>query len=136
MRKKSILKSVKVAAISMACLMISGSIMAAAMPEMAKGSNYCSTCHKVDGKSIGPSWMDISKFYNGKMERSTSGKTVQEAVGGVPVERFLIRKISAGGHGNWGSQPMLANDNVYNQPNELKQKQINELIDYILSLAK
>jgi len=135
-REESILKAVKVTAMSIACLMLANTVMAMEMPELARGSNYCSVCHKVDAKSIGPSWMDISKFYNGKMEHSTSGKTVQEAVGGVPVEQFLIKKISAGGHGNWGSQPMLANDNVYNVPNELKQKQIKELVDYILSLDK
>ncbi len=136
MRKKSMLKTVKVAAMSLACLLITNSVMAAEMPEMARGSNYCSTCHKVEGKSVGPSWMEISKFYNGKMARSTSGKSVQDAIGDVPVEQFLIRKVSAGGHGNWGNQPMLANDNVYNKPTELKQKQIKELVEYILSLAK
>ena len=136
MREGSILKPIKVAAISMAFLMVSNSIFAAEMPEMARGSNYCTVCHKLAEKSVGPSWMDISEFYNGKMERSTSGKTVQEAVGDVPVEQFLIKKISTGGHGNWGSQPMLANDNVYHQTNELKQKQIKDLVDYILALAK
>jgi cytochrome c551/c552 len=48
----------------------------------------------------------------------------------------LIKKVSVGGHGNWGAQPMLANDNVYNQPSEAKQQDIKELVAYILSLAK
>lgn len=117
-------------------LIASGSTLAATMPEMAKKNNYCSVCHKIDEKSIGPSWMDISKFYNGKMQRTTSGKTVQEATGGAPVEKFLVKKISTGGHGNWGDQSMLANDNVYNQPTEGKQREIKELVEYVLALAK
>ena len=130
--KKSIIASI----LATAGLMVSGSILAADMPDMAKKNNYCSVCHKVDEKSIGPSWMEISKFYNGKAEHSTSGKTVQQATNGMPVEDFLVKKISAGGHGNWGSQPMLANDNVYNQPTPAKQKDIKQLVVYVLSLAK
>jgi cytochrome c551/c552 len=130
------MKNIYFSVISIICLMVSTSIMAADMPELAKKNNYCSVCHKVDAKSIGPSWLDISKFYNGKTERSTSGKTVQEATGGLPVDQFLIKKVSVGGHGNWGAQPMLANDNVYNQPSEAKQQDIKELVAYILSLAK
>jgi cytochrome c551/c552 len=130
------MKNIYFSLIATICLMISTSIMAADMPELAKKNNYCSVCHKVDAKSIGPSWTDISKFYNGKTERTTSGKTVQEATGGIPVDQFLIKKVSTGGHGNWGTQPMLANDNVYNQPSEAKQQDIKELVTYILSLAK
>ena len=130
------MKKIYVSVIAMIGLMISANIMAADMPALAKKGNYCSVCHKVDEKSIGPSWMDISKFYNGKTPKTTSGKTVQEATGGMPVEEFLIKKVSTGGHGNWGSQPMLANDNVYNRPSEAKQQDIKELVAYILSLAK
>ena len=130
------MKNIYFSVISIICLMVSTSIMAADMPELAKKNNYCSVCHKVDAKSIGPSWLDISKFYNGKTERSTSGKTVQESSWGLPVDQFLIKKVSVGGHGNWGAQPMLANDNVYNQPSEAKQQDIKELVAYILSLAK
>jgi cytochrome c len=130
------MKSKIVGVIALAGLMVSGSILAADMPEMAKKNNYCSICHKIDEKSIGPSWMDISKFYNGKMDKTTSGKTVAEATGGMPVEEFLIKKISIGGHGNWGNQPMLANDNVYKQTTEAKQQDIKALVEYVLGLAK
>ncbi len=117
-------------------LMVSSSVLASDMPEMAKNNNYCSICHKIDAKSIGPSWTEISKFYNGKIEHTTSGMTLQQATGGMPVEKFLIKKISTGGHGNWGNQPMIANDNVYKQTTEAKQKDIKELVQYILLLAK
>ncbi len=117
-------------------LMTSGSILATDMPEMAKKGNYCAVCHKIDEKSIGPSWMEISKFYNGKMDRTPSGKTVKDATGGMPVEEFLIKKISMGGHGNWGNQPMLANDYVYKQTTEVKQRDIKALVEYVLNLAK
>lgn len=130
------MKTIYVSMIAIAGLLVSEAILADNMPEMAKKNNYCSVCHKVNEKSIGPSWMEISKFYNGKMERTTSGKTVQEATGGMPVEQFLIQKISIGGHGNWGTQSMLAIDNVYNRPTEIKQHDIRELVDYVLKLAK
>jgi cytochrome c551/c552 len=80
--------------------------------------------------------MDISKFYNGKMERTTSGKTLSEVTGGAPIEEFLIKRASMGGNGNWGSQPMIANDYVYKQTTEAKQHEIKELIEYVLNLAK
>jgi cytochrome c551/c552 len=121
---------------AIAGLMASGSILATEMPEMAKKGNYCSVCHKIEGKSIAPSWMDISKFYNGKMERTTSGKTLSEVTGGAPIEEFLIKRASMGGNGNWGSQPMIANDYVYKQTTEAKQHEIKELIEYVLNLAK
>jgi cytochrome c len=129
-------KSIFLGLLSIAGLMVASSVPATEMPEMAKKNNYCSVCHKIEGKSIGPSWMDISKFYNGKTELTSSGKTLSEATEGMPVDQFLIKKISTGGHGNWGNQPMLANDNVYNRPSEARQKDIKELVEYVLSLAK
>jgi len=130
------MKSRIISVIAITGLMVSSGILAADMPEMAKKGNYCSVCHKIDEKSIGPSWMDISKFYNGKMDRTTSGKTVKDATAGMPVEEFLIKKISMGGHGNWGNQPMLANDYVYRQTTETKQQDIKALVEYVLGLAK
>jgi cytochrome c551/c552 len=54
----------------------------------------------------------------------------------MAVDQFLEEKISKGGHGNWGSQPMLANDNVYHQQNPAKQADIKEMVKFILDLAK
>jgi len=116
-------------------LMAAGSVLAADVPAVAKKYD-CITCHDVDKKKIGPSWMEISKFYNGKSEKTPSGRTVQEATGGEAADLFLEEKISKGGHGNWGNQPMLANDNVYHQQSPVKQADIKELVHYILDLAK
>jgi len=130
------MKKFYVGVIAVIGLAISANIMAADMPKLAKEGNYCSQCHKMDKKSIGPSWTDVSKFYNGKIERTPIGITIQQATGGLPVEEFLVKKVSIGGHGNWGSQPMLANDYVYHQTSEVKQNEITELIKFILNLAK
>jgi cytochrome c len=129
-------KSKIISVLAIVGLAVSSSVLAADMPEMAKKNNYCSVCHKIDEKSIGPSWMDISKFYNGKTDRTTSGKTLKEAVGGEPVEEFLVKKITMGGHGNWGNQPMLPNDYVYQKTTEAKQQDIKALVKYIMGLAK
>jgi cytochrome c551/c552 len=114
---------------------VSANATAIEMPELAKTSG-CTSCHAIDKKIIGPSWMDVSKFYNGKMEKSSSGKDVKQATEGQPVEHFLMQKISKGGHGNWGEYAMVANDNVYNQQTPARQKKIKELVDFILALAK
>jgi cytochrome c551/c552 len=114
---------------------ISSSATAIEMPELAKTSG-CTSCHAIDKKIIGPSWMDVSKFYNGKMAKSSSGKDVKQATEGQPVEQFLMQKISKGGHGNWGEYAMVANDNVYNQQTPARQKKIKELVDFVLALAK
>jgi cytochrome c551/c552 len=116
-------------------LMLASNTWAIEMPETAR-TNGCTTCHAIDKKTIGPSWMDVSKFYNGKLGKSTSGKTVKEATGGQSVEQFLIQKVSKGGHGNWGDYSMVANDNVYNQTTPAKQKKIKELVEFVLALAK
>ena len=130
------MRKIYVSVIAMVGLMISAHTMAADMPELAKQGNYCAECHKIDTKSLGPSWMDISKFYNGKSDKTSSGIKLQDATGGMPVDQFLIKKVSVGGHGNWGAQPMLANDYVYHQTTPVKQAQITELVKYVLSLAK
>jgi cytochrome c551/c552 len=126
----------KILSLSMlASLMLAGNTLAIEMPETARAYG-CTTCHAIDKKTIGPSWMDVSKFYNGKLGKSTSGKNVKEATGGLPVEPFLIQKVSKGGHGNWGDYSMVANDNVYNQTTPARQKKIKELVEFVLSLAK
>jgi len=105
------------------------------MPDAAK-KNGCTNCHTIDHKVVGPAWMDVSRFYNGKMEKSAAGQTLKEATGGKDPEAFLIQKVSKGGHGNWGNASMIANDDVYHQPSEPKQAVIKELVEFILGLAK
>ena len=124
------MKSIITGMIAAAGLMVAGSAMAADMPDLAKKNN-CTACHAIDHKVVGPAWMDVSKFYNGKMEKSAAGKTVKEATGGKSAEEFLVGKVSKGGSGNWGSMPMTPND-----PSGSKQGEIKELVKFVLGLAK
>lgn len=114
-------------------------VLAATMPEdtteTSKG-HYCSICHKMDENSIGPSWMVISKFYNGKTDRTFTGKTLKEATGGMAIEEFLIKRISMGGEGNWGTQPMLPNNYVYGHEDPKKRDFIKKQVQFIMGLAK
>lgn len=115
------------------------SVFAAAMPEDTRETSkghYCSICHKLDENSIGPSWMAISKFYNGKINRTFTGKTLKEVTGGMPIEEFLIKRVSMGGDGNWGSQPMLPNNYVYGREDPAKREFIKTQVEFIMGLAK
>ena len=47
----------------------------------------CTACHNIDGKLVGPSFVEIAKKYNGKTD-------------------YLAGKIKAGGSGVWGEIPM------------------------------
>ena len=100
------------------------------MPDIAK-KNGCTACHAIDKKVVGPAWMDVSKFYNGKMDKTTAGKTLKDATGGKAPADWLLTKVSKGGSGNWGSAAMIAND-----PSGAKQAQIKELVQFVLGLAK
>jgi len=114
-------------------LMIAGSAVAADMPAEAKELG-CVSCHAIDHKVVGPAWMDVSKFYNGKMEKSAKGKTVAEATEGKTPAAWLEHKISEGGKGNWGSAPMIANNK--GGANADKKAKIEKLVGFILGLAK
>jgi len=116
-------------------LMAAGSVLAAEVPA-ASEKFHCTTCHSVTEKKIGPSWMDISKFYNGKMEKSPTGKTLGQVTAGESSEVYLLAKVSKGGYGVWGKQPMIANDDVYHQPSTAKQADLKELIQFVMGLAK
>jgi cytochrome c551/c552 len=111
-------------------LTTSNNSVAIEMPVLAK-NNGCVWCHAIDKKVVGPAWMDVSKFYNGKMDKSAAGKSVKEATGGKTPEEWLEQKVSQGGSGNWGTTPMLAND-----PSGAKNAQIKELVGFVLGLAK
>jgi len=127
------MKSIIVSMAAAVGLMIAGSAMAADMPAEAKELG-CVSCHKIDKKVVGPAWMDVSKFYNGKMEKTTKGKTVAEATGGKPAAEWLEHKISEGGKGNWGSAPMVANNK--GMKDAAKDAKIKKLVEFILGLAK
>jgi cytochrome c len=129
------MKSLIISMIAAAGLAAAGSALAAEVPAAAKKFE-CTTCHEVDKKKIGPSWMEISKFYNGKTEKTPAGKTLKEVLAGKTPEEWLLKKVATGGYGVWGTQPMLANNNVFHQPSEAKQEDIKKLVDFVLDLAK
>jgi glucose/arabinose dehydrogenase/cytochrome c551/c552/type 1 glutamine amidotransferase len=56
----------------------------------------CKTCHKEDGESIGPSYLEVAEKYKGQTR----------ALG------YLQKKIVAGGTGVWGEVMMPAHPNV------------------------
>ena len=137
-RKVKSMKPIVKGAIAAVFLMALGNVLAGEMtgaPEAVRNFQ-CSTCHAIEHKIIGPSWMDVSRFYNGKVDKTPTGKTLKEATGGLTPEEWLVTKVSKGGSGNWGKQPMLANDNVYGQQNPAKQAEIRTIIQFVLSLAK
>jgi cytochrome c len=127
------MKSIIVSMMAVAGLVIAGTAAAeTAMPAIVKDGGFqCAGCHTVDTKKVGPSWRDVSKFYNGKMDKTTSGKNLKDATGGKDPESWLVEKISKGGKGNWGNLPMSPVD-----PTGAKQDQIKELAKWILNLEK
>jgi cytochrome c len=113
------------------------------MPAIIKKAGFhCDGCHNIDSKKVGPSWRDVSRFYNGKMEKTPTGKTLQAATGGQDVRAFLVEKVSLGGKGNWGKIAMSGNDPLpHDHPRREgragpKQAQIGEIVDWILNLEK
>ncbi|MCC6722950.1 MAG: ThuA domain-containing protein [Saprospiraceae bacterium] len=75
-------------------------------------ANDCKTCHAVDSKVNGPSYIDVANRYYG------SEFAVQN----------LSKKVITGGAGNWGESAMSAHPN-------LSQKEAEDIVKYILSLA-
>lgn len=106
------MKSIIVMMLMTATLLIAGTTFAGEMPPLAK-KHFCSTCHSIDKKIVGPAWADVAKKYKGD---STA-------------EAKLLVKVSKGGSGVWGVTTMPAND-----PNDTKQADIKELIKFILAL--
>ncbi len=71
----------------------------------------CKACHQLDEKSVGPTFMEIAKRYNGKP-------------GAVSM---LADKIIKGGAGVWGDHAMSAHP-------QLSKEQTTRIVEYILSL--
>ena len=71
----------------------------------------CSSCHKVDEKSIGPSFKSVSQRYK-KDSKAPS---------------YLAQKIIEGGSGAWGPVPMAAHPS-------LKKNEATQIVSWILSL--
>lgn len=73
----------------------------------------CATCHKIDKKVIGPSFLDIAKKY------PANDKNIS----------YLSDKIIKGGAGVWGAIPMAPHAT-------LKKDDAKKIAKYILSLNK
>jgi cytochrome c len=59
-------------------------------------SKYCSGCHAIDKKMVGPSMKDIAAKHKDKAD----------------AVAYLTGKIKKGGVGVWGQVPMPANDSL------------------------
>ena len=72
---------------------------------------YCSECHAVDKKMIGPALRDVAKKY----------------AGDASAPNALAMRVRQGGQGNWGKMAMPAND-------EIPDPELAALIAWILAL--
>ncbi len=73
----------------------------------------CKACHVIQGKSVGPSYTEVSRRYKG-----------QPAA--LPA---LVRKVISGGAGNWGENLMSAHP-------QLAPQDVEEMVKYMLSLTE
>jgi cytochrome c len=74
----------------------------------------CLTCHKVDQQLTGPSYQDVANKY-----------------GAMPdtIINYLVKKIRAGGTGNWGEIFMVPHP-------QISEEDAKAMVKYILSLKK
>lgn len=79
--------------------------------EQLISSSDCLTCHKVDAKIIGPSYMDVAKKY------SATESNIE----------MLAGKIIQGGAGVWGDIPMAPHPNI-------SKDDAKEMVKYVLAL--
>jgi len=87
--------------------------MATGLPGKTKVESLdCVACHKVDEKSIGPSYKEMAKRYKDNVE----------------AINFLSETIIKGGSGNWGQMAMAAHP-------DLPLSDAKEIVTYILSLV-
>lgn len=71
----------------------------------------CLSCHAVDHKLVGPSFQDISKKYAAQQPQI------------VPT---LVKKVKAGGSGNWGQIPMTPHP-------QLSDADVTAAVQYVLA---
>ncbi len=76
-------------------------------------ANDCKACHQLNKKSVGPSYLDVSKKYAGKQ-------------GSLET---LTKKIIEGGGGNWGTEHVMA------AHPQLGKQDVQEMVKYIFSLT-
>jgi cytochrome c len=75
------------------------------------GKSNCKTCHNKNRKTVGPSYVDIAKKYDGN-ENTIKG---------------LVSKVKNGGSGIWGNVAMTAHEDT-------PESDIRSMVEYILSL--
>lgn len=91
-------KSFAVAALVVACGVLTISSPAFASAELAKQKN-CLACHAADKKLVGPAYREVAAKYKADKNAQTT----------------LAKKIREGGVGVWGQIPMPANPQVNEQ---------------------
>ncbi len=79
--------------------------------QLIDGSD-CKACHFADETSIGPSYKEVAKKYKGKEN----------------AKKYLIDKVLNGGGGVWGDNAMAAHP-------QLTEHEVDQMLDYILSLG-
>ncbi len=79
---------------------------------LIEGSD-CKSCHSLNEKSVGPTYLEVSKRYQSESN---------EVVG------ILAQKIIEGGSGNWGHSMMAAHP-------QHSVSETSEMVNYILSLS-
>ena len=104
------MKSVYVAMMAAAGILLAGQAQADAGADLAKAKN-CMSCHAVDKKLVGPAYKDVAKKYAGQ----------KDAVA------MLSEKVIKGGKGVWGQIPMPPNTTV-------TPAESTKLVTWILSL--
>ena len=73
----------------------------------------CKACHKLDTKSIGPSYLQVAEKYQDRADAVS----------------YLSEKILTGGGGVWGEQAMAAHP-------QLTDQEAERMVNYILSLIE
>lgn len=84
-----------------------------ALGQQLMESSDCKACHKVSGKSVGPSYLQVAEKYKGEPNAIT----------------HLSNKIINGGSGVWGEVAMSAHPG-------LSEVEAAQIVKYILNLAK
>ena len=85
--------------------------------DIAQGGNLlatsiCKSCHKINEKSIGPSYFEVAEKYSEKDD----------------IVSFLSDKIINGSSGNWGENVMPANTDI-------DKREVQKIVKYIMSLS-
>ena len=111
-----------------------------------KNGFICHTCHHIEGKLIGPAWMDVSKKYKGEKTYTFGGDGYKDFKGKpqpaetLPLVEGLMKKVSFGGSGggigHWQDGAKTAVPMQANYAKLAKQAEIKEMVQYVLGLAK